>query len=227
MSEAIQFNFSGFIDIFNETIENNERTLAFQIENGRGKFVFMAFFDKKKTIKNKKESINFDNKLFIYCRNIRFMANLKLYGNPKKGSFSVYISEFVKNKIIEELQLQMSTGTQFDFNQFLNQLNLQIPKSIGRNQKVKILKDNLKKIDFEHSRKLVDESSKIYLCGTQKVADGKNPRDKTLRKLFLYVDGITEDISSFIVELKKVNKTVCWSDNPNLEKDFMTVASSL
>lgn len=220
MDESIEFNFTGLSDIFNDIVRNNEKTLAFQIENGKGKFVFMAFFDYEK---NK----GFDNSLFIYCRNIKYMGQLKLYGNPYNNGFKVYITETIKNKIIDELQLQKGRGNPFDFEKFLNSLNSQIPKSIQRKEKIKILKDNFKEIDLKERKKLVDDAERVYLYGTKKLPFNQSPQDKTLRKLFLYVDGSSEDISNFIRELKKQNKTVMWTDNQSLEKDFVSIVSGV
>ncbi|WP_375724108.1 hypothetical protein LXN10_01015 [Arcobacter sp. KX21116] len=219
-SSSTEFNFTGLSEIFSDNVKNNETTLAFQINNGNGKFVFMAFFDydKKK---------GFENFLFFYCRNIRYMGELKLYGNPYKNVFKVFITETDKRKIIDELQLQKGTGNSFDFEQFLNVLNSQIPKKIQRKDKVKILKDNFKEIDLKKRKKLVDEANKIYLYGVNTLPSHKTPQDKTLRKLYLYIDGSSDNISDFINELVKLNKTVMWTDNPSLEKDFVSVVSGL
>lgn len=219
-STNIEFNFTGLSEIFKDIIKNKEKTLAFQIENGKGKFVFMAFFDYEK-------DKGFDNSLFIYCRNVKYIEKLKLYGNPYNSGFKVYITEKLKKKIIEELQLQKSSGNPFDFEQFLKILNSQIPKSVQRKERVKILKDNFKHIDLKERKKLVDESEKIYLYGINTLPSHKKPQDKTLRKLYWNVDGSGEDISDFIIELKNQNKTVMWTDNPRLEKDFVSIVSSL
>jgi hypothetical protein len=97
-------NFNGLTYIYNQAIKDNEMTLAFQINNGNGRFVFMMFFDA-----NDNES---KDKLFIFLRNINFLVKLKMYGNHKKGDFNVYISDYIQGKIIEELQLN---GHYFNF----------------------------------------------------------------------------------------------------------------
>lgn len=56
----MKFNFSGLSGIYNQALNNNERTLAFQINNGNGRFVFMMFFDETD---NKSK-----DKLFIFLR---------------------------------------------------------------------------------------------------------------------------------------------------------------
>lgn len=221
MAENIEFNFTGLSKIFSDSVNNNETTLAFQINNGNGKFVFMAFFD----YDEKRES--FKNFLFIFCRNINYMGQLKLYGNPYKNGFKVFITDIIKNKIIEELQLQKGVGNPFDFEQFLKVLNSQIPQKIHRKEKIKILKDNFREIDLEKRKKLVTEANKIYLYGVNTLPSYKTPQEKTLRKLYLYVDGSSDDISDFIKELKKQNKTLMWTDNPSLEKDFVSIVAGL
>lgn len=50
-------------------------------------------------------------------------------------------------------------------------------------------------------------------CSPKNVLAGKNPREKTLRKLYWCVNADAKDIESFIAALKHVNKTLVWTDN--------------
>jgi hypothetical protein len=63
-------------------------------------------------------------------------------------------------------------------------------------------------------RATIDEARKIYLVGLRGLGEDRRPREKTLRKLYLYVEGDPAEIAEFISALKKANKTVAWTDDP-------------
>ena len=204
-------NFNGLTYIYNQAIKDNEITLAFQINNGNGRFVFMMFFDA-----NDNES---KDKLFIFLRNINFLVKLKMYGNHKKGDFNVYISDYIQGKIIEELQLN---GHYFNFNfeEFLVELNNQIPNTYNRIQRIQTLRTIWNNLDNGFINTLVDEANRTILKGIIKVPINKSPRKKTLRKAYNYIDANPDDISELIELLKNRNITLSWTDNPNFEISF-------
>ena len=175
MNDSDEFNLTGLLEVFKESLKRDEATLAFQLTNGKGRFVFMLFFAE--------EDKGFENTLFIFCRNIKFMIKLKLYGNQYKGKFSVYINDFIKSKFIEELQLERIGKSLFDFEVFLNDLNSQIPKTLPLSHKISKVKEIWTDIDSKDRKNLVDDSDKIYLIGQKNLPSGKKPREKTLRKL--------------------------------------------
>lgn len=204
-------NFNGLTYIYNQAIKDNEMTLAFQINNGNGRFVFMMFFDA-----NDNES---KDKLFIFLRNINFLVKLKMYGNHKKGDFNVYISDYIQGKIIEELQLN---GHYFNFNfeEFLLELNNQIPNTYNRIQRIQTLRTIWNNLDNGFINTLVDEANRTILKGIIKLPINKSPREKTLRKAYNYIDANPDDISELIELLKNRNITLSWTDNPNFEISF-------
>jgi hypothetical protein len=204
-------NFNGLTYIYNQAIKDNEMTLAFQINNGNGRFVFMMFFDA-----NDNES---KDKLFIFLRNINFLVKLKMYGNHKKGDFNVYISDYIQGKIIEELQLN---GHYFNFNfeEFLVELNNQIPNTYNRIQRIQTLRTIWNNLDNGFINTLVDEANRTILKGIIKLPINKSPREKTLRKAYNYIDANPDDISELIELLKNRNITLSWTDNPNFEISF-------
>ena len=148
--------------------------------------------------------------LFVYMRNTRVLQKIKLYGNHEKGNFYVYIKDNVKNRFIQELQLTPNGGD-FSFIRFLNQLNENIPLQITQDKKVRTLRKNENII-----RKLnvIDEAEKTVLIGDRHLSVG-TPRDKTLRKLYLYTNASAQDVTQLIKLLKKLNRTVAWTTEDN------------
>lgn len=206
----MKFNFSRLQNIYNQAINDNEKTLAFQLNNGNGRFVFMMFFDDKDDSKDK---------LFIFLRNINFLVKLKMYGNHKQGTFDVYITDYIQGKIIEELQLNENYGN-FSFEDFLIELNTQIPDTYNRVNRIQTIRQIWNNLDNDFRNELVDEAERIILKGIVHLPVGKSPREKTLRKAYTYIDANPNDISEFIDALKERNITLSWTDNPDLEISF-------
>jgi len=204
-----KYNLSGLQNIFNEVVDKNEPTIAFEIINGKGKFLFMMFFD------NEDESTK--DQLFIFLRNTTKMVKLKLYGNHKQGQFYIYLKDFIKEWFIKELLLESNASHQkFNFNDFFEKLNLSIPNTLPLQQKINTLRGSWSDVEDNLPKDIVDDSKKTILIGDKALPDGKKPREKTLRKLYLYADGNVEDITVLIENLKRLNRTVAWTDD--LEK---------
>jgi len=206
----VKFNFSGLHGIYNQAIHYNEKTLAFQINNGNGRFVFMMFFD---------DTDDSKDKLFIFLRNINFLVRLKMYGSHRQGTFDVYINEYIQEKIIEELQLNGYHGN-FSFEDFLIELNTQIPDTYNRVNRIQTIRQVWNNLDNDFRNELVDESEKIILKGIVHLPECKSPREKTLRKAYTYIDANPDDISELLESLKERNITLSWTDNPDLEISF-------
>lgn len=199
---TIEFNFSRLKNLYIATMHSFDKAMAFDINIGRGRFLFMMFLSDED-----KES---KDMLFVYMRNTRILQKIKMYGNHKKGTFKVYIEENVKNKFIQELQLTPN-GRKFDFIRFLSQLNENIPLEISQDVKVRTLRDNKSII---RTLNVVDESEKTVLIGDRHLSIG-TPQDKTLRKLYLYTDANPKDVTDLIKLLKKLNRTVAWTTEDN------------
>lgn len=208
----MQFNFSGLSGIYNQAANNNERTLAFQINNGNGRFVFMMFFDE--TDDESKD------KLFIFLRNINFLVKLKMYGSHRQGVFNIYINEYIEGKFIEELQLNGNNGN-FNFEEFLIELNAQIPDTYNRAGRIQTLREIWNNLDNDFINELVDEANRTILKGIMRLPNERSPREKTLRKAYNYIDANPEDISELIELLRDRNITLAWTDNPDLEISFV------
>lgn len=213
---SIKFNFNRLQNVYISTLKSNDKATAFDIQIGKGRFLFMMYLsDEDKEAKDT---------LFIYMRNTKVLRKLKMYGNHIKGTFEVYIAEKVQEEMTKELSLTHN-GKSFDFNRFLNQLNESIPLKITQETKIRTLRSNRNIIS---SLGVVDETEKTVLIGDKRLSVGK-PQDKTLRKLYLYTDADVKDIDVLIKLLKKFNRTVAWTteDNKHKSADIRDLISSL
>lgn len=192
---SIQFNFTKMKSIYMEAINSYDKSAVFDIRIGRGQFLFMMFLSEE----DEKDS------LFLYMRNTAIMRKLKMYGSHRNGDFKVYIADEIQARMTDELQLKKGNNT-FDFNKFLNEINDAIPQQMSIGQKAKILKENRNVIKTIG----IDEKEKTVLIGTKVLSKGK-PRDRTLRKLYIYTEESEPVITQFIQQLKKANMTVAWT----------------
>lgn len=202
---STKFNFDRLQHVYLSTLKSNDKASAFDIQIGKGRFLFMMFLsDEDKDSK--------DN-LFIYMRNTKILRKLKMYGNHYKGTFEVYINKKLEEELTQELCLN-HTGNAFDFLRFLQQLNDSIPLEITSETKTKTLRNNKNII---RSLGVIDEAEKTILIGDKHLSVG-SPKDKTLRKLYLYTDADPKDIDVLITLLKKFNRTVAWTTEDNNSK---------
>lgn len=200
----MKFNLNGLQSVYAETITSNDKSTAFDVVVGKGRFLFMMFLSS--------EDKDAKDMLFLYLRNTGAMCKLKMYGNHMCGTFDIYIDESTQSKMTQELQLQPGNGD-FHFENFLLQLNNCIPSTILSNIKIENLRNNLN-IIRTHGLNVVDEADKTIFIGTKHLTKG-TPQDKTLRKLYLYTDADTGVIDAFIEILKETNYTVAWTTEDN------------
>lgn len=192
---SIQFNFTQLKNVYMEALGSYDKSVAFDIKIGRGRFLFLMFLaedDEKDT-------------LFLYMRNTAIMRKLKMYGSHRNGDFIVYISDEVQERMTAELQLQKGNTT-FVFERFLNEINNVIPQATSLAKKVEILRNNRNIIRTVG----IDEIEKTVLIGPRALSKGK-PQDRTLRKLYMYTEESETVITEFIKNLKKANMTVAWT----------------
>lgn len=207
---SFKFNLSGLEAIYNESLRRSEPTLAFEIVHGRGRFVFMMFFSKED-----KES---KDRLFVQLRNTQVFLELKAYGSHRKGDFIIYFKEQDEAAIINELMLD-GGGRSFNFERFLGELNRQIPNELPLQSKL----DKIREVWPQVSPNLVnvvDEADKTNLIGIMKLPEGKKPKDKTLRKLYIHTNGSAEVISNLIDALKDASVTLAWTNRDVNEVSF-------
>ncbi|MFC3032683.1 hypothetical protein ACFOEE_09135 [Pseudoalteromonas fenneropenaei] len=201
-----KYDLSGLQSIYNEAIERDEPTIVFELNNGQGKFLFMMFFDS--------EDESTKDQLFVFMRNTQRMVKLKLYGNHHRGQFYLYLKDYVKDWFKKELLIDSANSTQrFDFDVFFASLNNSIPQTLPLQAKIKKLRDLWPEVSKDLPKEIVDEDEKTILLGDKALPTGSKPREKTLRKLYLYADGNADDITTLISNLKRLNRTVAWTND--------------
>ncbi len=204
--DSIKFNFSRLQNIYIQTLKTYDKSVAFDIQVGKGRFLFTMYLSE--------EDKEARDTLFIFMRNTKVMKHIKMYGNHVKGTFDVYISKDVQGKLIEELQL--SGGSRcFDFIRFLNQLNDRIPLEMQDEERIRLLRQNRHIISSIH---LVDECDKTVFIGDKKLPEGSKQRVRTLRKLYMYTESDIKDVNAYIQYLYKSHRTVAWTTP---DKDYM------
>lgn len=201
-----KYELSGLKDVFKEAIYRKEPTIVFELNNGRGKFLFMMFFDS--------EDQKTKDQLFIFMRNTQRMVKLKLYGNHYDGQFSLYLEEYVKDWFKKELLIESGNPfNKFDFDSFFAKLNSSIPSSIPLQSKIIKIRESWKDVASKLPKEVVDEDEKTILLGDKALPSNQKPREQTLRKLYLYSDGNADDLTILINNLKRLNRTVAWTND--------------
>ena len=195
---AFMFNLSKLRNIYFDALHSPDMSLVFEIVIGNGHFLFMMFLSP--------EDKKMHDYLFVYMRNTRRLEQIKLYGSHRKGEFTFYINENLRQHFIDELQLQSGNNV-FDFQIFLARLNNAIPNRIDSQEKINTLRDNRNLIAKIGG---VDDAEKTILMGPMHLSVG-TPRDRTLRKLYAYTEGDPEEIDELIKTLKELNVTLRWT----------------
>jgi hypothetical protein len=197
------YSMNGFFGVWSEALERDEPTVAFEIRNGRGRFLFMMFFDP--------EDEKTKDRLLVFLQSTRYMLKLKLYGAHDKGDFRIFLEDWQVEKIKRELQLEGGEGPAFDITKFLDALNAGIPRSVPLATKVKLLQEN-RGAYHDDLADILDFHKRTELIGERQLPPEKKPRERTLRKLYLYSSQSPEDIAAYIFDLKRRNCTVCWRE---------------
>ncbi len=201
------FDFSRISNIYVAARQNDRQTVVFEVQNGRGIFVFMMFFS---------DDDDSHDQLFLYLARTARMIPLKMYGRhkvyePEKNKFVVYLTPQDKQYIREELGLE-GGGRVFDFDEFLNALNDGIPQELTFADLQANCRTHRDAFRQPELRQVVDDAHKIYLIGLMSLVLPKKPREKTLRKLYLHIDAEPYVLERFISALKRKNMTVAWTD---------------
>jgi hypothetical protein len=134
---------------------------------------------------------------------------------PQRNKFQIYLSDQHQQYIREELGLE-GGGNAFDFNTFLSALNGGIPQHLDLAELQKNCQTHKDAFARPELRRVVEDAHKIYLIGPKQLPEGKRPREKTLRKLYLHVKAEVNVLENFIKALKRLNKTLAWTDKAEL-----------
>lgn len=196
------FNLSGLKDIYNQALNKNELIISFELNNGKGRFLFIMFFNKgdKKT-----------DKLYIFMKNTQKMLTLRLYGNHHKGDFGFYLNSENMIRIKAELMIgNNNSSNPFTFSSFIEQMNSSIPKNLPLKNSIETLRNSWFEIKAYIPKNIIDDNKKTELIGERSLPNSKKPQEKTLRKLYLYDNKNPENTTKFIENLKRLNNTVAW-----------------
>jgi len=214
----IKFNFNGLKTVYNESLKRNEPTIVFEIKQGRGIFNFLMFFSN--------EDLESKDILFVYLRRTNTLIKFKLYGNHRKGDFNIYINNIKREQIINELDLTKSNNS-FNFIEFLNNLNSLFPNELSLKNKINKLREIWPNINKKIPN-LMEENDKTILLGLIKLPQNKQPQEKTLRKLYIFVNGDNGTISELIEKLKLKNYTLAWTnDVERKEKSIIEILNKI
>lgn len=214
----MKFNFTGLKDIYQQALESDGKSLAFETTIGKGHFMFMMFLSK--------EDGGDRDILFLFLRHVNRLLRIKTYGSHRKGDFKVFLSDADLRAMVDELQLCSGEG-HFRVECFLDELNNKIPSHLSLEESHQVLRKNVTLLPPQ----VVEDVDKTVLLGVAKLPEGRKPQDKTLRKLYLFADGSYAEKSQFIMQLKSNNYTVRWTSEENREKaasinDFLNSAWS-
>lgn len=217
---TIEYNLSGLTQIYNAAYETNP-TLCFEIANGRGRFVFMMFFSK--------EDEKSKDRLFILLKRTRVLLEVLLYGSHPKGVFTMYIKPADQQRIIEELDITHGHGNQFNFTNFLDEVNNCIPTELPLAATVSKLKENKQEIvALGLNKRIIDDSTKIYPIGPWPLCSTEHkPDEKKLCKLYLYINADPSAIINSIQLLKNTHHTFAWSVNPTQDFDLVEAINKI
>lgn len=190
----------GLASIYLDALRYREHTIAFEVAVGKGRFVFLIFFsDEDKAI---------SDTLFILLRNTSYVFKRKMYGSHTKGGTNVYLEQEHERAIRAELQLTNS-GPAFELRSFFAQLNSLIPQKLPLRDTVKALRENWNTVKSAVPN-IVESELKTELSGLRQLDLPKQPKEVTLRKLYLHFEGSPSDIEHLIARLKSKNKTLVW-----------------
>ncbi|MBF0892070.1 hypothetical protein HKD28_11725 [Gluconobacter sp. LMG 1744] len=198
----MQFDFSNLRNIYNQAIQNHHPTIAFRLVNGQGIFVFMMFFSEEDESKDT---------LFILLGRTQVLLRLKMYGNHQAGTFTIYTKSYDDSKILEELNIREG-NIPYDQRVLFENLNQNIPQNLPFADSIGEVRNNanvVSKIDG-----IIDDNDRIYLIGTRRLPPTHTPKEKTLRKLYLYVNAPPNIIEIFTDHLRHNNMTLAWSNDP-------------
>jgi hypothetical protein len=211
-----KFNLTGLKNIYNDYLKRNIKTLVFEIKNGKGLFNFLMFFSD--------EDIESKDKLYLYLRRINTLIDFKLYGSHKNGDFWIFIKDWHKKLMIEELDLTRNDGS-FDFDNFLTELNNTIPNEIS---KINLIKKEVWTQINKKIPNLFDEPEKTILLGIRKLPPNNRPQEKTLRKLYGFVNGDADTKTNLICTLQSNRTTLAWTnDESKKKKSIVEIFSQL
>ena len=198
------YNLTGLALSFQECCDRDEKTLAFELSDGKGRFLFLMFFDDDDT--------STLDRLYIFMKNTKKMFKTKLYGNHKNGDFYIYLNDAQKAFFRRELKItSLPNSIPFEFDAFFSRLNANIPSAIALRDKITTIREAWSEINGDLPREVIDDCEKTKFDRFIKLPKEKNPREQTLRKLYLFWNARPNEIEQLVADLKRNNKTAAWT----------------
>lgn len=195
------YSMNGLYGVWSEALRRNEPTVVFEIAHGAGQFLFAMFFDP--------EDERTRDQLLLFLKNTHHMLRLKLYGAHRRGEFRMYLEAWQVDRIRRELQLADSEAATFDIGSFLGQINARIPRSMSLAARIAVLREN--RLAFrDQLAEILDFFERTELIGEVHLPPGKRPRERTLRKLYLYSQRSPAEVATYIDDLRRRNCTLSW-----------------
>ncbi|MEY2340935.1 hypothetical protein AB4090_02360 [Acidithiobacillus sp. IBUN Pt1247-S3] len=210
---GVPINLSRLGPIYNDAMEHNRGTIAFEVPFQNGLFVFMMFFEQKTEAGENSKDI-----LFLYLRRSKQLLERKLYGSHKNGVFNIYTDDDIDKAVRDELEIQGGGRQPFDLRKFFQEINNAIPDHIDFGHFRKTLRENFPVVNRKY--KIVDDAEKTHLIGPRLLPPDKHPREQTLRKLYIFIEADKDTVGKFISILKQKNVTLAWSSK---EKPGVTI----
>lgn len=202
-SRSDRYNLTNLGPVYLDCQQRQEGTLAFEVRNGRGRFLFLMFFSD--------DDASTRDRLYLFMRNTQRMFVTKLYGRHAAGDFFLYLNDAQKCLFRRELLIDGAmTPNPFDFERFFRALNESIPGRLPPDLTIATLRDTWDEIKPSLSTEVIDNDEKTKFRCFIGLPAGKRPRERTLRKLYLYWQGEPAEIAELIRKLKKENKTAVW-----------------
>ena len=196
------YSLSGLATIYQDAYFHGEPTLAFEVPQGKGRFVFLIFLWE--------EDAESRDRRFIYMRTTKTLLEFKLYGSHARGGSCVYVNDHHERAIRAELLLEGGSSP-FDFENFFVQLNAAIPQSLPLQSTLDTVRAVWPQVRISLSH-VLDDAEKTVLVGIRRLPGTHKPREKTLRKLYMYTCGSAHELASFIAALRAANITLVWSN---------------
>jgi hypothetical protein len=196
------YSLSGLAAIYKDAYLHGEPTLAFEVQQGKGRFVFLMFFSEEDTESR--------DRLFLYLRTTTKLLEFKLYGSHARGGSSVYVNDHQERAIRAELQLEGGSSP-FELKNFFSQLNAGIPQSLSLQSTLEKVRAVWPQVRTGLSH-VLDDAEKTILIGVRRLPGTHKPREKTLRKLYMYTSGSAREVESLIAALRAANITLIWSN---------------
>lgn len=210
------FNFTGLAGVYREAYLRNDPTVAFELRNGRGRFVFLVFFSE--------EDETAKDYLYLFLMNTRQFLKLKMYGSHKDGDFNVYVDGWRAEAVVRELQLEGGRGREpLDLDRLLGELNAAIPATLPLRRRIETLRAVWPHVGDKLSH-VVEWSEKTELIGWKNLPEGQQPKDRTLRKLYLFRTESAEVVEDLIKQLRAKRRTLAWTKpDPSRKRESWAV----